>query len=46
MMKCLMILLELCLIACNGQSVKQEEKTDSDTPKGNWKKALKFQTVR
>ena len=29
-MKYLMILLGLCLIACNGQSVKQEEKTDSN----------------
>lgn len=34
-MKYLMILLGFCLTACNGQSVKQEEKMDSNiTPKG------------
>jgi len=42
MMKCLMILLELCLIACNGQSVKQEEKTDSDTPKGKLEESIEI----
>ena len=41
-MKCLMILLELCLIACNGQSVKQEEKTDSDTPKGKLEESIEI----
>ena len=29
-MKCLLILFGLCLMACNRQSVKQEEKTDSN----------------
>lgn len=41
-MKYLMILLGLCLIACNGQSVKQEEKTDSNTPKGKLEESIEI----
>lgn len=41
-MKHLMILLSFCLVACNGRSVKQEEKTDSNTPKEKLEESIKI----
>lgn len=42
-MKYLMILLGFCLAACNGHSVKQEEKTDSNiTPKGQLEESIEI----